>query len=97
MYATVSHHGIWAAKTAAELEQLEHLRSEIPPHAPWLPIVVIHIRSQVKRRQSQSYKFKKIAKTKIEFSKLWKKLYTLHTFWSCLMRWVNMKWIQPEL
>ena len=30
--------------------------------APWLPILVIHIRSQVKTRQSQSYKFKQIAK-----------------------------------
>ena len=40
-----------------KLEQLEHLRSEIPPAAPWLPILVIHIRSQVKRRPSQSYKF----------------------------------------
>ena len=36
MYATVSHHGIWAAKTAAELEQLEHLRSEIPPTRPMI-------------------------------------------------------------
>ena len=32
------------------------------PTAPWLPILVVHIRSQVKTRQSQSYKFKKIAK-----------------------------------
>ena len=32
------------------------------PAAPWLPIRVIHIRSQVKTRQSQSYKFKKNAK-----------------------------------
>ena len=48
--------------TNAELEQLEHLCSEIPPTVPWLPIPVIHIRSQVKTRQSQSYKFKKIAK-----------------------------------
>ena len=32
------------------------------PAAPWLPLLVIHIRSQVKRRQSQNYKFKKIAK-----------------------------------
>ena len=46
-----------------KLEQLERLRSEIPPAAPWLPILVIHIRSQVKTTQSQSYKFKKIAKT----------------------------------
>ena len=45
-----------------KLEQLERLRSEIPPAAPWLPILVIHIRPQVKTRQSQSYKFKKIAK-----------------------------------
>ena len=33
-----------------------------PPPAPWLPILMIHIRPQVKTRQSQSYKFKKIAK-----------------------------------
>ena len=30
-----------------------------PPPAPWLPILVIHIRSYVKTTQSQSYKFKK--------------------------------------
>ena len=46
----------------SELEQLERLRSEITPATPWLPILVIHIRSQVKTRQSQNYKFKKIAK-----------------------------------
>ena len=40
-----------------KLEQLQRLRSEIPPAAPWLPILVIHIRSQVKTTQSQSYKF----------------------------------------
>ena len=34
-----------------QLEQLECLCSEIPPAAPWLPILVIHIRSQVKTRQ----------------------------------------------
>ena len=45
-----------------KLEQLERLRSEIPPAAPCLPILAIHIRPQVKTRQSQSYKFKKIAK-----------------------------------
>ena len=38
------------------------------PAAPWLPILVIHIRSQVTRRQSQSYKSKKIAKiSNLEF------------------------------
>ena len=35
-----------------KLEQLERLRSEIPPAAPWLPILVIHIRHQVKTRQT---------------------------------------------
>ena len=29
------------------------------PAAPWLPILVVHIRSQAKTRQSQNYKFKK--------------------------------------
>ena len=45
-----------------KLEQLKCLHSEIPTAAQWVPILVIHIRSQVKRRESQSYKFLKIAK-----------------------------------
>ena len=63
--ASVSWNKITGASPTSELselEQLEGLRSEIPPAAPWLSIPVIHIRSQVKRRQSQSYKLKKIAK-----------------------------------
>ena len=36
---------------------IECLHSEIPPTAPRLPILVIHIRSKIKRRQSQRYKF----------------------------------------
>ena len=43
-----------------KLEQLERLRSEIPSAAPWLPMPVIHNRSQVKTRQSQSDKVAKI-------------------------------------
>ena len=43
------------------LGQLERLRSEISPAAPWLPILVIHIRSHVIKRQSQIYKFPKFA------------------------------------
>ena len=38
------------------LNKLEHLRSEIPPTTSWLPIIVIHIRSQVKTGQSKIYK-----------------------------------------
>ena len=45
-----------------KLEQLERLCSGDTPATPWLPILVIHIRSQVKIRQSQSNKFIKIAK-----------------------------------
>ena len=46
-----------------ELEQLERLLSEDTPAASWLPIPLSHIGSQVKRRQSQSYKFKEFAKS----------------------------------
>ena len=46
-----------------KLEQLECLCSEnSPPPLPWLPILRIHIRSHVITRQSQTYKFHKIAK-----------------------------------
>ena len=46
--------------TLTKLEQLERLHSENT--APWLSILLIHVRSQVKTRQSQSYKFEKFAK-----------------------------------
>ena len=42
-------------------EQLERLRFEDTPATSWLPIVLSHIGFQVKRRQSQSYKFKEFA------------------------------------
>ena len=60
-----------------KLEQLDRLRSEIPPAAPWLPILVIHIRSQVKTKQSQSYKFWKISKNS-NFEILQATLHTTH-------------------
>ena len=43
--------------TRPQLEPLECLHSEIPPAAPWLPILLINIVSQVKTRRSHSYKF----------------------------------------
>ena len=43
-------------------------------------------------RKSQSYKFKKFAK--IQNFWIWNKPYTWHTFQSCLIRCVNMKWIR---
>ena len=78
-----------------KLEQLERMRSEIPTATPWLLILVIYIRSKVKTRQSQSYKFKR--NVKINILKFGQKLYTRHTCWSCLIGCINMKWIQPEL
>ena len=48
--------------TNNKLEQLECLISELPTPTPRLPILVINIRSQVKTRQSQRYKFLKIVK-----------------------------------
>ena len=45
-----------------KLEQLEHLHFEDTPAASWLPILLSHIESRDKRRQSQSYKFKEFAK-----------------------------------
>ena len=53
----------WNTIQLEQLEQLERLRSEDTPAASWLPILLSHIGSQVKWRQSQSYKFKEFAKT----------------------------------
>ena len=60
-----------------KLEQLECLRSEDTPAASWLPIPLSHIGSQVRRRQSQSYKFKKFAKIS-NFSILKRALHATH-------------------
>ena len=46
----------------------------MPPAASWLPLLLSHIGSQVKRRQSQSYKFKEFAK----ISNFWILKLTLH-------------------
>ena len=62
----------------------------LPPH-DYPHYWPVHIGSQVKTRQSQSYKFKEFAKPS-RFLIL-KKLYMRHTFWSCLIRCVDMKWI----
>ena len=78
-----------------QLVQLEHMRSEIPPAAAWLPILLILTRSKVKTRQSQSFKFLKIAEN--SNLKFCKKVYAPHPFWSCLIRCINMTRIQPEL
>ena len=77
-----------------QLEQLECLRS-----ASCLPVLLSHIGSQVKKRQSQrqSYKFKEFAKIS-NFLILKQTLHmTRQTFCSCLIRCANMKWIWQVL
>ena len=75
--------------------KVERLCSEDPSTAPWLPILLIHIGSQVKTRQSQRYKFKEFAKTS-KFLLL-KSFYKWHTFWSFLIRCENVKRIRQVL
>ena len=65
-------------------------------HFRW-PILLIHIVSQVKTIQNQSYNLMKFNLPILHFFIFWKKLYTWHTFWSCLIRYVNMKWIRRVL
>ena len=66
--------------------------------ASWLPILLSHIiildpkSEEDKIKVNQSYKFKN--SPKFQFFKFWNKHYTRHTFWSCLIRCANMKWIQ---
>ena len=67
-----------ACITRFKLEQLERLRSEMPPAASWLPLLMIHIRSQVKRRQSQGYKFKKKTAKNSNFLMLQETLHETH-------------------
>ena len=45
-------------------EQLECLGSEDTPAAPWSPILLIHVGSQIKTRQSQINKIKELVETK---------------------------------
>ena len=79
-----------------KLEQLECLHSKDTPVLPYdYPFYWFNIGSQVKTRQSQSYKFKEFAKTSNFLN--FEQNYTLLTFWSCLIRYVNMKRIQEEL
>ena len=54
----------------------------------------VNIGSQVKRRQSQSYKFKNLPK--LQIFEFWKKLHMWHT-WGCLIRCVNKKLIRRVL
>ena len=79
------------------LERLECLRSEDIPcrlmithsiESNWIP-------SQ-KKTKSKLTNLKNSPKFQI-FKQIWNKHYTRHTFWSCLIRCANMKWIRRVL
>ena len=62
--------------------------------------MITHIRDsyQIQKSKQDKFKitnFKKLPK--IQNLKFCMKVYMQHTFWSCLIRCINMKWIQPEL
>ena len=75
-----------------ELEQLERLRSEDTLRRLMITHTIESYWIQVRRRQSQNYKFKEFAK--ISNVLILNKHYTWLTFWSCLIRCANMKWIR---
>ena len=66
------------------------------PHRP----MITHISDSHKiptpnKTKSKLKKKKKKKMPKIQILQFCKKLYKWHTFWSCLIRCINMKWIQP--
>ena len=64
-----------------------------PPPLQWLPILLIHIGSQVKKDKVIFTKIQNNAKN----SNVGILQQTLHATWSCLIRCINMKWIQLVL
>ena len=62
---------------------------------PWLHTLLTYIGFQVKTRR-ESYRFKKKLPN-IRILEVCKNIYMQHTFWSCLIRCINMKWIQQVL
>ena len=73
-----------------KLEQLERLRSEDTPHQLMIGHTI----------ESYWIQSQKMTKSKLQIKKIhhifefWNGHYTRHTFWSCLIRCANMKWIQ---
>ena len=90
-----------------QLVQLERLRSKDTPTAPWLPILLssfigsqAYIIEQFILDPKSKHDKVKVTNLKnlpkLQLFSFWKKIYTWHTFWSCFIRYVNMKWIRPE-
>ena len=77
-YGTLKHSIHGATNDMHKLEQLEHPHSENTPHCSWLPILLIHIRSQVKTRQSQVLNLKNLLCQKLLFFNFAKTLHATH-------------------
>ena len=76
-----------------KLEKLERLRSEDTPRR----LMITHtIESYWIPSQKKTKSKLQILKKSPQFQifKFWNRHYTRHTFWSCLIRCANMKWIQ---
>ena len=76
-----------------QLEQLERLRSEDtppPPHCYPYHWVILDPKSKEDKVKVTSFK----NSPKFQMFEFWNGHYTRHTFWSCLIRCANMKWIR---
>ena len=91
-YNNICRHAAMYLVSKTKLEQLEPLRSEDTPAASWLPIPLSHIGSKSKEDKVKVTNLKN--SPKFQIYEFWNKHYTRHTFWSCLIRCANMKWIQ---
>ena len=68
----------------SKLKQLERLRSEDTPRR----LMITHT------IESYWIPSQKKTKSKLQIFEFWNGYYTRHTFWSCLIRCANMKWIR---
>ena len=86
------------------LEQLEHQHSEDTPCHPMITHTIgsqAHTIDQfILDPKSKQDKVKIINSknlAKLEIFEFWQKFYMQHSFWNCLIRCVNTKWIQQVL
>ena len=79
----------------SKLQRLERLRSEDTPRR----LMITHsIESHsIKSKEAKVQVTNLKNSPKFQIFELWNKHYTRHTFWSCLIRCANMKWIRQIL
>ena len=84
-----------------KLEQLECLHSENNPRHPMITHTIDSYSYWIPSQNMTSYKFKEFAQSSIssilKTTLLDTHSLTRHTFWSCLIRYVNIKWIRRVL